>query len=53
MSPSRRQDGNYIEGDKYSFFETFGLTPSEATDKLKVKVLFKNVQYTIELERVK
>lgn len=53
MSPSRRQDGNYIAGDKYSFFETFGLTPSEATDKLKVKVLFKDVQYTIELERVK
>ena len=53
MSPSRRQDGNYIAGDKYSFFETFGLTPSEATDKLKVKVLLKDVQYTIELEKVK
>ena len=53
MSPSRRQDGNFIEGDKYSFFETFGLTPNDATDRLKVKVLFKNVQYTIELEKVK
>ena len=53
MSPSRRQDGNYIAGDKYSFFETFGLTSSDATDKLKVKVLFKDTQYTIELERVK
>ncbi len=53
MSPSRRQDANYIEGDKYSFFETFGLTSSDATDILKVKVLFKDTQYTIELERVK
>ncbi len=53
MSPSRRAEGNYIEGDKYSFFETFGLTPNDATDKLKVIVLFKNVQYTIELEKVK
>lgn len=53
MSPSRRQDGNFIDGNKFSFYETFELTPTEATDKLKVKVLFKDERYTIELERVK
>ena len=53
MSPGRRADGNYIDGNKYSFYETFSLTKSNATDRLKVKVLYNNVQYTIELEKVK
>lgn len=52
MSPSRRAEGNYIDGNKYSFYETFSLTKSNATDKLKVKVLYNNVQYIIELEKV-
>lgn len=51
MSPSRRQDGNFIDGNKYSFYETFGLTTYTATDKLKVRVLFKDKPYIVELER--
>ncbi len=52
MSASRRQDSNYIEGDKFSFYETFGLTTYDATDKLKVRVMFKDNPYIIELERI-
>lgn len=51
MSPSRRQDGNFIDGNKYSFYETFGLTTYTATDKLKVRVLFKDKPYIVELEK--
>ena len=53
MSPSRRQDSNFIDGDKYSFYETFGLTTKEATNTLKVRVLFKNKPYIIELKKGK
>lgn len=51
MSPSRRQDGNFIDGNKYSFYETFELTTYTATDKLKVRVLFKDKPYIVELEK--
>lgn len=51
MSPSRRQDSNFIDGNKFSFYETFGLTTYTATDKLKVRVMFKDKPYMVELER--
>lgn len=51
MSPSRRADGNFIDGNKYSFYETFGLTTYTATNKLKVRVLFKGKPYIVELEK--
>ena len=51
MSPSRRQDGNFIDGNKYSFYETFGLTTYTATDKLKVRVMYKEKPYIVELEK--
>ncbi len=51
MSPSRRADGNFIDGNKYSFYETFGLTTYTTTDKLKVRVLFKDKPYIVELEK--
>lgn len=52
MSPGRRQDNNFIDGDKFSFYETFGLTTYDATDKLKVRVIFKGKPVIIELEKV-
>ena len=52
MSPSRKQDGNFIDGNKYSFYETFDLTKSDASDKLKVRVMYYDKPYIIELERV-
>lgn len=52
MSPSRRQDSNFIEENKFSFYDTFSLTAYDATDKLKVRVMFKEKPYIIELEKV-
>ena len=52
MSPGRRQDANYIDGNKFSFYETFSLTTYTATNKLKVRVMFKGKPYVIELEKV-
>ncbi len=51
MSPSRRADGNFIDGNKFSFYETFELTTDTATDKLKVRVLFQDKPYVVELEK--
>lgn len=53
MSAGRRQDANYKDGDIFHFYETFTLTKYDATDKLKVRVMFKDLPYIIELEKVK
>ena len=51
LSPSRRQDANFIDGKKFSYYETFGLTKYSATDKLKVQIMFKGEPIIIELEK--
>ena len=53
MSAGRRQDSNYKDENTFHFYETFTLTKYDATDKLKVRVMFKYVPYIIELEKVK
>lgn len=50
-SPSRRQNNNFIYGDKFSYYETFELTKYEITSKLKVEIMFKGEPVIIELER--
>lgn len=50
-SPTRRQDNNFIYGDKFSFYETFELTKYEITDKLEIQIIFKEQPVIIELER--
>ena len=52
-SASRKQNSNFIDGDKFNFYETFELTPSDATDILRVRVMYKDKPYIIELERLK
>ena len=52
-SASRKQNANFIDGDKFNFYETFELTPSDATDTLNVRVMYNDKPYIIELERVK
>lgn len=52
-SAGRRQDANYKDGNIFNFYETFTLTTYDATNKLKVRVLFRDTPYIIELERVK
>lgn len=52
LSPSRRQDANFIDGNKFSYYETFELTKYEITDKLKVQIMFKGEPVIIELEKI-
>lgn len=53
MRPGRRQDNNFIDGGKFSFYETFELTSYDATDKLKVRIVYKDEPVIIELEKMK
>lgn len=51
LSPSRKQTSNFIDENKFMFYETFSLTKYEATEKLKVRLLFKGTPVIIELQR--
>ena len=53
MSPSRRAKADLLEGNKYDFYETFGMTKYDATDKIKVVLYYYGEPVTIELEKVK
>lgn len=53
MSPSRKQKGNYLEGNKYEFYDTFELTKVDATDKLTVVLYYYGEPVIIELEKIK
>ena len=52
MSPSRKQDGNF-RGEKYSYYETFEMTKTDATDKVKVVLYCYGEPVTIQLEKIK
>lgn len=51
LSPTRRQNANFIDGNKFSYYETFELTKYNTTDKLKVQIMFKGEPIIIELEK--
>lgn len=51
LSPSRRQNSNFIYGNKFSYYETFELTKYDITNKLKVQIMFKGEPIIIELEK--
>jgi len=53
LSPSRRQDSNFIDGNRFSYYETFELTKYEITDRLKLQIIFKGKPVIIELEKNK
>ena len=53
MSPSRRAKCDWLEGNKFDFYETFGMTKYDATDKIKVVLYYYGEPVTIELEKVK
>lgn len=52
-SPGRKQDGNYLEGNKWSYYETFDMTKYDCTDKIKVVLYYYGEPVIIELEKVK
>ena len=51
-SPSRRHNCNYIDGEKYNFYETFELTKYDASNKLKIVLYYWGNPVTIELEKI-
>lgn len=51
-SPSRNYKGEWLN-DKYNFYETFGMTKNDATDKIKVVLYYYGEPVTIELEKNK
>ena len=53
MSPSRRAKNKWLEGNKFDFYETFGMTKYDATDTIKVVLNYYGEAVTIELEKVK
>lgn len=53
MSPSRKNDRQYLEENQYNFYETFELTKAIATDKIKVILYYYGEPVTIELEKIK
>ena len=53
LSPSRRQNANFVDDKRFDFYETFGLTTYDATDKIKVVLQYHGSPVTIELEKYK
>ena len=53
FSPSRRAKNKWLEGNKFDFYETFGMTKYDATDNIKVVLNYYGEPVTIELEKVK
>lgn len=50
-SLSREQNHNFIDGDKYEYYETFALTKYDLTYKLKVSLLYNGSPVTFELKQ--
>ena len=53
FSPSRKATTNFIDGNRYDFYETFEMTKYNATDKLKIKLYYYGKPVTIEVEKIK
>ena len=51
-SPSKRENGNFVENNKFDYYTTFELTKYEATDTLTVTILFKDTPVIIELQKM-
>ena len=53
LSPSRKVKGEWLDGNKYNFYETFGMTKYDSTDNIRVVLYYYGEPITIELEKVK
>ena len=51
MGPNRKAKTDFIEENKYDFYETFGMTKNDATDRVKVVLYYYGTPVTIELEK--
>ena len=53
MSPSRKCNYNFIDGDKYDFYETYSMTKYDATDDITMVVNYRGTLEYIRLQKVK
>lgn len=53
LSPSRKTKGEWIGENKYNFYETFGMTKYDSTNKIKAVLYYYGEPVTIELEKSK
>ena len=53
MSPSRKCNYNFIDGDKYDFYETYSMTKYDATDDITMVVNYRGTLEYIKLQKVK
>lgn len=53
MNPSRNYKKEWLDGNKYGFYETFSMTKYEASDKIKVILNYYGEEVVIELEKNK
>ena len=53
MSPSRKANYNFVSGDKFDFYETFGMTKYDATDRITIVLKYFGENIEIELEKIK
>lgn len=51
LSVSRKVKNDFLDGNKYDFYDTFSMTKYDATDKLKVVLNYYGKPVTIELEK--
>ena len=52
MSPSRKCNYNFIDGDKYDFYETYSMTKYDATDDITMVVNYRGTLEYIRLQKV-
>lgn len=53
LNPARKQNRNFINDTTFDFYETFGMTKADATNKLTFVINYYGEHYKIELEKVK
>ncbi len=51
LSPTRNAKNYFMPGNKYDFYETFGMTKYNATNKIKVVLYYYGEPVTIELQK--
>ena len=52
MSPSRKYNEKFVKGNQFDFYETFGMTKYDATDKITAVIEFYGEPVKIELEKI-
>lgn len=52
LSPSRKSNHSFVTDTQYDYYETFGMTKYNSTDKITMVVNFKGNMEKIELEKI-